>query len=170
MNGVAPGAAPGGGRPAGLDAVFRPVRARRVAVAVAATQFGVLALLAVALPREGAGAFQWYDRIGVLLFGGIVAWLLSRFARIDAVPGLDGLRVRNLFLTRALTWPEVTGVRFGDGDPWVTLDLADGDTVPVMAVQRADGEPARAEARRLATLVALQGRRGPGTSAPTDGP
>jgi hypothetical protein len=37
----------------------------------------------------------------------------------------------------------------------VQLDLADGDTLAVMGIQRADGAFAESEARRLATLVAL---------------
>ena len=38
--------------------------------------------------------------------------------------------------------------------PWVTLDLADADTVAVMAIQKADGPSAQDEAQRLAQLVA----------------
>jgi hypothetical protein len=38
-------------------------------------------------------------------------------------------------------------------DPWVVLDLSDGGTLAVMAVQRADGERGMAEARRLQALV-----------------
>jgi hypothetical protein len=40
----------------------------------------------------------------------------------------------------------------------VQLDLDDGDTLAVMGVQRSDGERARQEARRLATLVAARQR------------
>ena len=65
-----------------------------------------------------------------------------------------GLTVRNLVLVRRLEWAEVVDVRFGEGRPWVQLDLADGDTLAVMAIQRADGPAAQREARRLATLVA----------------
>jgi hypothetical protein len=36
----------------------------------------------------------------------------------------------------------------------VTLELDDTDEVAVMAIQRADGDHARAEARRLAAIVA----------------
>jgi hypothetical protein len=38
------------------------------------------------------------------------------------------------------------------------LDLSDGDVLAVMAIQRADGARALAEARRLATLVAVGSR------------
>ena len=40
------------------------------------------------------------------------------------------------------------------------LDLADGETLGVMAVQRADGASADAEAARLAALAAAHGRGG----------
>ena len=61
--------------------------------------------------------------------------------------------MRNLVLTRTLTWPEVVGIQFGGGEPWVTLDLEDGDTVAVMAIQKADGAVAGREASRLAALI-----------------
>ena len=44
-------------------------------------------------------------------------------------------------------------MEFGGGEPWVTLDLDDTDTVAVMAIQRADGATAMTEAQRLAGLV-----------------
>ena len=61
--------------------------------------------------------------------------------------------MRNLVLTRTLSWPEVVGVQFGGGEPWVTLDLDDGDTLAVMAIQKSDGEVSGREASRLAALV-----------------
>jgi hypothetical protein len=44
-------------------------------------------------------------------------------------------------------------VQFGGGEPWVSLDLDDGDTLAVMAIQKADGEVSGREASRLAALV-----------------
>jgi len=48
-------------------------------------------------------------------------------------------------------------VRFSANDPWVRLDLADGGTIAVMGIQRADGERAMADARRLQDLVTRHG-------------
>jgi PH (Pleckstrin Homology) domain-containing protein len=84
--------------------------------------------------------------------------VLWRFARLAAIPADDALVVRNLSGDRRLEWAEIVTVRFGGGEPWVTLDLADGETLAVMAIQRADGADAVAEARRLATLVDLHSR------------
>lgn len=113
--------------------------------------FGSIALL---LPGDlGAGSWRAPDRVLVFAVGAAIASVCWRYATIRAVPTREGLLVRNLFLTRTLTWPEVIGVEFGGGAPWVTLELNDTDTVAVMAIQRADGPTAMAEARRLAGLV-----------------
>lgn len=130
---------------------FHPVRARRVAYPIAALV--LVAMLGVAFFVPGVDAFG--DRVGFVLMGVAIAWFCHRQARVRAVPSELGLEVRNLFLSRSLEWAQVVDVRFGGGRPWVQLDLSDGDTLAVMAVQRADGPRADAEASRLATLVAL---------------
>jgi hypothetical protein len=138
-----------------LHARFRPHRARVSALTIAGVQFALLAVIAVILPSTGPVGFRWYDRLGVVAVGAAVAWFLSRFALLDAVPSERGLRVRNLFVVTEVEWAQIVSVRFGGGGPWVTLDLSDGDTLPVMAIQRADGDAGVAAANRLATLVAL---------------
>jgi hypothetical protein len=85
--------------------------------------------------------------------GVVIAALAWRYASIIATPSREGLTVRNLVLTRTLEWPEIVGIQFGGGEPWVSLDLLDGDTLAVMAIQKADGEVAGREASRLAALV-----------------
>jgi hypothetical protein len=140
------------------EAPFRPFRARRVAIGSAVAQGVVLVALAALAPGNGTIAWHWYDRLGVVVVAALVAWVLLLFARLRAVPGPDGLVVRNVVRVTRLDWAQIVAVRFGGGDPWVTLDLADGDVLAVMAIQRADGERGVAEARRLATLVAAHTR------------
>jgi Bacterial PH domain len=137
---------------------FRPQRARLTAWLLAGCQLAVLIGLALLLPATGPTAFHWYDRLGIVLIGLAVGFGLSRFARLEAMPDGQGLRVRNVFVTRRLDWAQIVSVRFGGGNPWATLDLSDGDTLAVMAIQRADGDRAGEQARRLATLVALHSR------------
>lgn len=144
-----------------LDALYaplRPRRGRRVGYAAAAGILLVLGGPAVFVARTGPGAWTWVDRSGIIAVALLIAWGLTRLAGVSAVPGPSGLRVRNLLLTRELEWTQIVAVRFGGGGPWVVLDLSDGDVLAVMAVQRADGAFGQAEARRLATLVALHSR------------
>lgn len=140
--------------PAGSDALhaeFRPRRARRIAYPLAVAVLVTMVLTATVVPARLGVA----DRVGFVLVGLAIAWFLHRQASVLAKPSEDGLAVRNLFLGRTLEWAEIVDVRFGGGRPWVQLDLSDGETLAVMAVQRADGERAESEASRLATLVAL---------------
>jgi 4-amino-4-deoxy-L-arabinose transferase-like glycosyltransferase len=141
-----------------LHAVFRPRRARVVAIWVASVQAVVLLAVALALPGYGPEAYHWYDRLVVVLISAGVGWLLWRFATVRLQPREDGLVVRNLLLSRDLVWAQVVAVRFGGGGPWVMLDLDDGETLAAMAIQRADGPRGEQEAQRLATLVALHSR------------
>ncbi len=160
-------AARGAGGPDGGGEAYAPFRPRRgplvcvvLAVAVGAMSVGLAVFV--------AGEVQWWDRAGFLLFGAAVVWFLQRQATVRADPTPTHLTVRNLVHTRTVAWNEVTDVHFGGGRPWVQLDLADGDTLAVMGVQRADGASADAQAARLAALAAAHGP--PGGRGPVPGP
>lgn len=135
-------------------AVFRPRRGRIVALSCAVVAVLVFGGVALQLPSDGGGT-QWHalDRLTVLGIGVAMALLFWRYATIRATPSAEGLVVRNLFITRTLVWGQIVRVEFGDGAPWVSLDLDDTDQLAVMAIQRADGPTARAEASRLVALV-----------------
>lgn len=135
-----------------LGAPFGPRLARRVSLGLALVVALATVALVVALPMTST------DRVGFLLFAAGVCWFCWRQASVRALPDDGGLTVRNLLVTTRLEWADVVAVRFGDGRPWVQLDLANGDTLAVMAVQRADGAFGEQEARRLATLVAARTR------------
>nr|WP_284500986.1 PH domain-containing protein [Bowdeniella massiliensis] len=79
--------------------------------------------------------------------------MLWRQASVRAQPDDEGLTVRNFIRTTRLSWAQIISVRFGQGRPWAVLDLANGTELAVMAIQRADGDAAMSEARRLATLI-----------------
>lgn len=155
--GAGSGGAAGGRRPA-LDDPFRPRAARWVTGTLAVVVTVATALLLVLLPGTGLVGYAVGDRIGIALVGLAIVWFCWRQATVAAVPHPEGLRVRNLVVTRTVAWAQIVSVRFGEGRPWVQLDLDDGDTLAVMGVQRSDGERAKAEARRLATLVAARTR------------
>ncbi len=128
---------------------FRPRLARVVSLAVGALAVVLTAVLLLALPEIGA-----LDKAGFAGVALAIAWFCWRQADVQAVPDEEGLTVRNLVQRRRLAWAQIVSVRFGQGRPWVQLDLVDGDTLAVMGIQRADGRFAVHEARRLAALVA----------------
>ncbi len=135
-----------------LDAPFRPRRGRVVPLVMAASSIALTTVVAVAM--GSVGSWGGADQLMLVGFGVAIAAFLWRYASIRAEPRADGLRVRNLLLTRTVPWDDILAVRFPDGDPWVSLELADTDILAVMAIQRVDGERGREEAVRLATLLA----------------
>lgn len=146
-----------------LPVTFRPRRARQVIYPAAALV--ILAMLggALVLPDEGVLSYGLADRVAVVGLGLVIALALHRLASVRAHADRDGLTVVNLVQRRRLEWAEIVNVRLGSGDPWVILDVSDGETVAVMAIQASDGEHGREQARRLARLVA-EGTRPPGDS------
>lgn len=154
-----PGPQPGAQPDPGSDAwaPFRPRRGRTVALGVVWSSLVVFGVIAVVMPSQVDGRWGLGDRVMFFGLGVAVALIAWRYASITAVPSRAGLVVRNLVLTRTLVWPEIVGIQFGGGEPWVTLDLEDGDSVAVMAIQKADGPVAGREASRLAALVQALG-------------
>ena len=152
-------------------APFRPRRGRVVALGVAWTSLAVFGAIAVVMPAQVDGRWGLADRLMFFGLGVVVAFVAWRYASIVAVPSRQGIVVRNLVLSRTLEWAEIVRVQFGGGEPWVSLDLEDGDTVAVMAIQKADGDVSGREASRLAALVQAFGETTePGGSGGSGGP
>jgi hypothetical protein len=141
-------------------AAFRPRRGRVVAWVVALAALLAFGVLALVMPSTGYAGWSGADSWLVYGVGVLIAAAMSRFAGLRADPDPRGIVVRNVLLTRRLSWSEVTRVRFSGGDAWVWLDLKDGDELAVMAIQRSDGEYGRAEASRLAARVQVNSRDG----------
>ena len=137
--------------PADAQAPFRPRRGRILPLVLGSVAVVVCTIVAIGM--GAAGEWQVGDQLALVGLGLGLAAFLGRYASIKAVPDGSGLTVRNLMLTRTVTWDEVIEVRFPDGAPWVTLELDDGDELAVMAIQRADGQLGRDEAMRLARIV-----------------
>ncbi|SDS51418.1 PH domain-containing protein [Paraoerskovia marina] len=135
-------------------ASFYPRWGRAVALVLAAILLGGCIIIAVVVegPMASAG-----NRASLLGFGAFSAFLMWRLGGVRADVNPQGITIRNAGSTRRLDWAQIVAVRFSPDDAWVRLDLSDGDTVSVLAVQRADGARSEAQARRLAALVAAHG-------------
>ena len=152
----------------GALAPFRPRRGRAVALGVVWGSLALFGLIALGMPTQADGRWGPADRVMFFALGVFIALIAWRYAAIVAVPSREGLVVRNLVVTRTLEWPEIVGIQFGGGEPWVSLDLEDGDTVAVMAIQKADGPVSGREASRLAALIQAFGET-PEPGGPTGG-
>lgn len=115
-----------------------------------------LCVLAVTLPQEGGWGFG--SRMGVVLTGvaGLMAMLM--LGRPKVVADDAGVTVVNLIRTTRLEWAQVVRVYLRQGDPWVYIDMSNGDTLPVMGIQTSNGKAeAIASARELRTIAELHG-------------
>jgi Bacterial PH domain len=128
--------------------MWRPLRTRIIAYTMA----GVIVLGMILLAVVVAPQFKVSDRVLLVAFGLFLGWLLHMFARCRVVADERGVIVVNAFRTRRLEWPEVLRVTMTEGEPWPTLDLADGTSIGAMGINGA--EKSRA-ARQLAELRAL---------------
>ncbi|WP_163543362.1 PH domain-containing protein [Occultella kanbiaonis] len=142
------------------NAPFRPRATRIACLVIVVWLVAGLVVFVVVLNRLDEPRVP--DQVAAAVIVALVCAFLARQAGVRAVPDPDGLTVRNVILTHRLDWAEIVSVRFGERD-WVQLDLADGRTLAVMAIQRVDGERGRAAASRLASLVAAHE---PGGGAP----
>ncbi|WP_299305251.1 PH domain-containing protein [uncultured Brachybacterium sp.] len=102
-------------------------------------------------------SFQWGGRLGLVAVGVLVVIFCHLEASVTVTARPEVLVVRNLMSTRTLEWAEVIGISFPMGDPWAHLDLADGSTLALQAIQRYDGDRAIAAAHLLLRLVQERG-------------
>jgi hypothetical protein len=117
----------------------------------------VIMVTMVTLAIVIAPSFSIADRAGLVLFGVVIAGLLHLLGRCRVTADATGLTVVNPVRTQRYEWAEVLRVNMGEGEPWPTLDLADGSTVSAMGIQRSDGTRGR---QALAELRALLHERG----------
>ena len=118
-----------------LPHTWQPVLTRVVLLGLAAVSVAFFALIAAI----GAPDWQRHDRIGIGSSGIVFALVLVVLARPKARADRAGLTVVNFVRKRRLEWPQILAVNLHLGDPWVTLDLADGGTLAVVAIQPGAG-------------------------------
>ncbi|MEO3783439.1 PH domain-containing protein [Actinocorallia sp. B10E7] len=132
---------------------WRPRRTRAMAYAMAAVIMVLMIWLALAI----ADTFKLVDRIGMLLFGLLVAAILAMVARARVTADDEGLTVVNPLRTHRYSWAEVVGVSFERGAPWPYLDLSDGTSKGAVGIQGSEGEAAWTAVTELRQLIAERG-------------
>jgi Bacterial PH domain len=139
--------------PMRLPHTWRPL-GPRIAGAVAGA---VLVVMAVVLwftfDAETRDAITPFQRATVIVLGAVMLGALFALVRSRVVAQADRLTVVNGYRRRDFEWAEVIAVRLPPGAPWVTLDLADGNTVAAMGIQGSDGARAKVAVRELRALV-----------------
>ncbi len=133
---------------------FRPRGVRIVGGAL----FAILAVSVVAtwflLPDTAQARFHALDLVLTLFVTAlfVVAGTALLRCRLDATEA--GLLVVNGYRTHDLAWNQVVRLTMPQGAPFARLDLTDGSTISLVALQSSDGDRARRDLRLLRSLVA----------------
>ncbi|MFI0349722.1 PH domain-containing protein [Actinomadura sp. 9N407] len=136
-----------------LPVVWRPRTTRVVAYTTAGViVFGLLALAVAVAPQ-----FKPSDRVMMVGFGLFLAWILHMLARCRVAADSAGVTVVNAFRTRRLEWAEIVDVNMSVGEPWPTLDLADGTSLGAMGINGAERALSARQLEELKALLATHG-------------
>ncbi|MGW0662722.1 PH domain-containing protein [Streptodolium elevatio] len=134
-NNPAPGAHPPGAP--GLPRTWYPSRSRLITRVVGLVILVGLTILAVALPEDGG--WNLGSRAGVVLTGVFGLCFMLALGRPKVVATDEGVTVVNILRVHHLSWPQIVRVQLRQGDPWVFLDLSDGETLAAMGIQTSNG-------------------------------
>lgn len=136
-----------------LPLTWRPFGAR-IAIIVLGTMLVLLCTFAwLGFDPEVRAKFTIFQRSTLLFLGLLAGSVGYALARSRVVASEEGLVVVNGYRRRHFKWAEVLSVHLPPAAPWATLDLADGTTVSLLAIQGSDGERARSAVRTLRTLI-----------------
>ena len=146
---------PAGSEPGSrLPRTWRPLGVRIAGTVAALLLVGLCVGAWIALGEDIRGRFTLWQRstlIGLGLMGAVV-WLALLRSRVTAA--VDEVAVVNGFKRRDLAWAQIVAVRLRRGAPWAEMDLSDGTTIAVMAIQGSDGERARTAVREFRSVLA----------------
>ena len=139
--------------PVSLPQTWRPLGAR-----VAVIVLGVMLLLVCAFAWFGfdpeiRAKFTLFQRSTIIFIGLLYAAVGYALGRSRVVACEQGLLVVNGYKRRDYEWPEVLSIHLAPGAPWATIDLADGTTASLLAIQGSDGDRARSAVRTLRSLI-----------------
>lgn len=136
-----------------LPRTWRPLGVR-VAVIFFGAMLGIICTFAwLGFDPEIRAKFTLFQRATVLFIGGLYVCVGYALARSRVVASETGVLVVNGYKQRDYEWAEVISIHLPAGAPWATIDLADGHTASMLAIQGSDGARARDAVRTLRVLI-----------------
>jgi PH (Pleckstrin Homology) domain-containing protein len=136
--------------------VYRPFGARMVSAVSAGVLTALGVFLWLMLPGHVQDQFDWFQR-GTLLafFLGVLCVLYGVFRTRVAVSE-RGVSVINGYRHYDFSWPQIVAISMSEHRPWALVDLADGSTRALMALQTSDGPRAMRSAREIAAMISAR--------------
>jgi hypothetical protein len=132
---------------------WRPFGARIAVIFFGAMLVVICAFAWFGLDPEIRAKFTLFQRSTIVFIGllyAAVGYALAR-SRVDASE--SGVLVVNGYRRHDYEWAEIISIHLPPGAPWATIDLADGTTASLLAIQGSDGARARDAVRALRALI-----------------
>jgi hypothetical protein len=141
-----------------LPHTWRPFGARVAGVLLGGMLLVLVVAVWVAWGADVRARFTFFQRSTLVGFGLIAfgCWFALMRSRVTA--DAHGVTVVNGYRRRAFEWSEVIGVNLRRGAPWAGMDLSDGTSISMVAIQGSDGERAIRAVRELRRLIAENSR------------
>lgn len=136
-----------------LPRTWRPLGVRLAAIACGVMLAVVCTVAWFGFDESIRSRFTLFQKSTMAVLGLLVLSVGHALARSRVVARADELLVVNGYRSRHLAWAQVVAVRMPPGQPWATLDLSDGTTVPVMGIQGSDGLRAKTALSELRALI-----------------
>lgn len=149
--------------PAGSDVVapevvslphtWRPFGARVAVIFFGAMLIVICAFAWFGFDPEIRAKFTLFQRSTIVFIGLLYAIAGYALARSRVVASASGVVVVNGYKRRDYEWAEIISIHLPPGAPWATIDLADGTTASLLAIQGSDGDRARDAVLALRSLI-----------------
>jgi hypothetical protein len=141
-----------------LPHTWRPFGVRMVGTIAGLGLLAVCVAAWIALGGDLRSRFTLFQKGTLVMLGvlGAAVWYALLRSRLSAAD--DDVAVVNGFRSRHYDWAQVVALRLRRGAPWAEMDLSDGTTIPVMAIQGSDGDRARAAVRQFRQVLAERTR------------
>ena len=142
--------------PGSLPHTWRPFGARLVGTLLGALLLALVAGVWIAWGADVRARFTLGQRATLVGFGviGFAAWYAIVRSRVTADE--HGVTVVNGYRRRVFEWSQIVSINLRRGAPWAGLDLSDGTSISLLAIQGSDGARAVRAVRELRELVASQ--------------
>ncbi|MFS3129194.1 PH domain-containing protein [Nocardioides sp. Bht2] len=128
--------------PAASEQTWRPLGVRMVGIAGGLFLLGAFVALWLLLPASVRADFDLFQRLTAITLGILIAVAWWALVRCRVTASDEGLVVVNGYKVYEYEWAQIISIKLLRGAPWAVLDLSDGTTRSVIALQATDGQRA----------------------------
>jgi hypothetical protein len=141
-----------------LPHTWRPFGARIAGVVLGGMLLALVVGVWIAWGSDVRARFTLFQRSTLVAMGLIGFSVLYALMRSRVSADAHGVTVVNGYRRRAYEWSQVVAVNLRRGAPWAGMDLSDGTSISMLAIQGSDGQRAIRAVRELRRLLAENSR------------